>query len=178
MVRPSIWHASGRAGMALAAVLAMAPAAQAFPSLVTLHDVTFSDGGAATGSFTLNVSGYLADPTSIETTAGSVLGGQDYSLSGPFSKTATAVYLTVPSPPASASYLEGLNLVFALPLGSAEYDPIVAGVSCEYAAYSCAGPAYRTVVSGYAQIPEPSSAAIVSVALLGAMPRRFWRRRT
>ncbi|HEY1932748.1 MAG TPA: hypothetical protein VGG99_12100 [Acetobacteraceae bacterium] len=171
-------HRIGAIGLALGALLAMAPHARAFPSLVTLHDVTFSDGGTATGSFALNVSGFLNTPTSITTTAGSVLGGNSYDLSGPFSKTSTTVFLTVPSPPAAGDYEEGLNLTFALPLGSVEFDPIVTGVSCEYTGYVCSGPAYRYVVSGYAQIFEPGSAAVLCSAIfgLGTVRRRFNRR--
>ena len=89
------------ANVGLAATGGFAPAAHAFPSRVTLQDVTFSDGGTASGFFTLNVSGFLTNPTSVTTTVGSVLPGTSYSLSGPSSKTATDVEFTIPMPPAS-----------------------------------------------------------------------------
>ncbi len=82
------------ATVGLAATGGLAPTARAFPSRVTLDDVTFSDGGTASGFFTLNVSGFLTNPTSVTTAVGSVLPGTSYSLSGPFSKTATDVEFT------------------------------------------------------------------------------------
>ena len=157
-------------------LLGIASQARAFPSVVTLEDVTFSDGGTASGYFSLNVSGYLTTPTEIVTTAGSSLPGESYDLSGPFSKSATEVDFTIPSPPAAASYEEGLDLIFALPLGSAEFDPIVGG--CEFTAYACGSGAFRTVTGGYGVIPEPGSMALLGGGLLGlaAAHRRSGRR--
>ena len=164
------------ATVGLAATGGFAPAAHAFPSRVTLQDVTFSDGGTASGFFTLNVSGFLTNPTSVTTTVGSVLPGTSYSLSGPSSKTATDVEFTIPMPPASHTYQEGLNLIFALPLGSVEQDPIIGG--CEFTNYSCAGPAFRTITGGFGVIPEPTALTLLVGGLLAlsvARPTRSSR---
>jgi hypothetical protein len=163
-------------GAALGATLGLAPTAHAFPSRVTLQDVTFSDGGTASGFFTLNVSGYLANPTSVTTTAGSVLPGTSYSLSGPSSNDATHVDFTIFDPPASHAYQEGLNLIFEFPLGSVEQDPIIGG--CEYTSYSCIGPAFRTITGGLGVIPEPMTLTLLGGGLLAlsvARPRRSSR---
>jgi hypothetical protein len=162
--------------LALGGLVGLTPAAEAFPSEVVLLDVTFSDGGTASGAFTLNLSGYLANPTSVVTTSGSVLGGANYDLAGPFSKTATTVDFTLPSPPEAGAYEAGLSLVFALPLGSVEFDPIVGG--CEFTAYSCSGQNFREVTGGLGVIPEPGSMALVSAGLvaLGAVRRRVNQR--
>ena len=171
-------HRGRVAGAVLSLLLAGMPRAHAFPDIITLHDVTFSDGGTASGDIVLNVSGFLNTPTSIVTTAGSVLAGATYDLSGPFTKTATTVYLTIPIPLAPHDYEEGLNFVFAHPLGSVEFDPIVAGVSCEYTLYACSGSGFRDVVTGFADIAEPGSMAALGGAVLGlgAVRRRFSRR--
>lgn len=148
----------------LGVTVGFASTARAFPSLLTLKDVTFSDGGTASGFFSFNVSGYLANPTSVTTTSGSVLPGTSYDLSGPFFKNATNLDLTIPSPPASAAYQEGLNLIFALPLGSVHVDPIVGG--CEYTNFACSGPDFRIVTGGFGVIPEPTTLALLGGGLL------------
>ena len=171
-------HARVVALAAFVAVAGLPAGARAFPSVVVLHNVTFDDGGTVVGSFSLNVSGFLTSPTLVTTTPGSVLGGTAYSLIGPFFKDLTHVDFTVPSPPASAFYKEGLSLVFALPLGSAQIDPIVSG--CEQTNFSCSGPAFRSITGGFGEIPEPATLILLgggTFALAAARRRSEIRRR-
>ena len=68
--------------LSLLALIAGAKSAKATSTLVTLHDVVFSDGGTASGTFSLNILGCLDPQRDIATTAGSVLGVTTYTSSG------------------------------------------------------------------------------------------------
>src|SRR5271168_1998149 len=109
-------------------------AALALPTTWMLQGATFDDGGTASGEFTIGPYGYLIEPISLTTTAGSLLGG--------FSYTGTNPSDIVPStPPAygvdffSPSYNLDLHIVFQNPLDSSGVDPIVLASSYECAAY-------------------------------------------
>ncbi|HUB45395.1 MAG TPA: PEP-CTERM sorting domain-containing protein [Acetobacteraceae bacterium] len=172
-----IWTSPGSlAGAAFGILLGFAPQAHAFPSFISLQDVTFSDGGTASGYFSLDVYGYLATPTEIVTTAGSVLPGATYDLSGSASNSSTEVDFTIPSPPEPAADEAGLSLIFALPLGSVEFDPITGG--CEFTDYQCGAGTFRTVTGGIGVVPEPGSLAVFGGCLAGfaAVRWRFGRR--
>ena len=158
-------------------------------TLLRLVDVTFADGGTASGEIDINVYGYISW-ANITTTDGVSSTGQivpgytfdsGYTLFGPdfdagFSIATTQDHYT-------------LNLLAEVPV-TAETgwaDPLVAGYgtglgSGEYCQWgACAGVSSylggRAIVSGELGIPEPASAAILATgALLAATARRRTRR--
>jgi hypothetical protein len=154
--------ASIAALLSLLALIAGARPAQATSTLVTLHEVVFSDGGTASGTFSLNVLGFLDPQRDIATTAGSVLGATTYTSSGCENNSAPPADFVVFFSP---GFKDGVQFQFLHPLGTVAMDHIVlGGVSCEFASFSCQSSPHRDVISGFAesevvislpQIPEP-----------------------
>src|SRR5215213_6210394 len=181
------------AGCALAVAMGAAvggfstPAA-ALPTSWVLQNAVFDDGGTASGVFTLNVYGYLSEPTQIDTTAGSLLGGHTYTLIDPSS-------IVPNSPPASgvafysSTYNRDLHLVFQNSLEGGGVNPLDLANSYECLSFSCPGPDTgqpnantRYFISGSAvAAPEPGSLGLMMGALgiFGALvARRRSRGRT
>ena len=166
--------------LSLLALSVGARPALATATLVTLHDVVFSDGGTASGTFSLNILGFLDPQRDVVTTAGSVLGGTTYTASGSENNS---------KPPAdfvvffSPGFKDGVQFQFQQPLGTIAIDPIIlGGVSCEFDSFGCQSGPHRDVISGFAesevvinlpQVPEPSSLLVFLTGPLGlAMVRR------
>lgn len=154
--------------------------ARAAPLTWVLHDAVFDDGGGASGQFTIDVYGYLSNPSGIVTTAGSLLSGFSYDLTNPSN-------IVPGTPPAigvefhSGSYNLTLHLEFAHPLDLPGLDPLVLGSSWECAAFTCPGPDTgspgantRYFTSGFAVVPEPAAALVFGASLLAL---GFLRRR-
>ena len=170
-----------------AAVGAPSTPAMALPTTWILQNAVFEDGGTASGEFTINVYGYLSEPTHIDTTAGTLLGAHTYTLSDPSS-------IVPNSPPAfgvdffSCNYDLDLHLVFQNSLEGSGVNPLVLANSYECLSFTCPGPDTglgantRFFVSGYAiPAPEPGTLGLMMGALgvFGAVAaRRVSRRRT
>jgi hypothetical protein len=167
--------------LSLLALIAGARPAQATSTVVTLHDVVFSDGGTASGTFSLNVLGFLDPQRHIATTAGSILGATTYTSSGSENNSAPPADFVVFFSP---GFKDGVQFQFLDPLGTDAMDPIVlGGVSCEFASFSCQFSPHRDVISGFAEsevvinlppIPEPGTLFVLLTGLLGlAMAQRL-----
>lgn len=166
------------AGCVLAAAIGAAAGvfstpAKALPTTWILQNAVLDDGGTATGMFTINVYGYLSPPSSITTTAGTLLGGHTYTLSDPSN-------ILPGSPPAygvefhSATYDLTLHLEFQNSLESGGVNPLVLANSWECASFSCPGPDTgnpgantRYFISGtaIAAVPEPGTLGLTVAAL-------------
>jgi PEP-CTERM motif len=161
------------AAAVLAGLLSVASAARA-DGLYTLTNVTFDDGGTATGVFDVNILGFLSLPQYAVTTAGSTFGGTTYDgtvVAAGISNGDTTVDFN------SAGYELGLHLVFADPLSGTnpEYDPLLLGgasyevcnYGCTWGAVTVADGTERAIISGAAEVPEPASLAMLGAAFLG-----------
>ena len=137
-------------------------------------DATFTDGTTITGSFNLNVSGYLGSFNLITQTH-NTFSGYDYTLEGAISPN---------SPPAidlnffDGVYSRELHLAFEHPLTqSITYDAIDASQSYEYIGYSLptikTTSNFREVASGYAVVPEPETYLMFGIGLVG-LASRLW----
>ena len=164
-----------------------------------LSGVTFDDGGTATGSFTINTSGYL-ESYNITTTLGSTISGYSYTSPAP-----NAGQIVPNSPPASGilvfpnvdPYEAQLELKFQNPFGSPGVDPILTGPSPTGPSFECTGsfscyltgqtsagggPLYgptRFVTEGFATaVPEASTWAMMILGFLAvgfaAYGRKSW----
>ena len=74
-----------------AAVGGSSTPAAALPTTWILQNAVFEDGGTASGKFTINVYGYLSEPTHIDTSAGTLLGAHTYTLADPSSITSAHI---------------------------------------------------------------------------------------
>jgi hypothetical protein len=159
-------------------------------TIVTLEDVTFADGGTASGSFTLNVYGYV-ESADITTTPGTSMASAP--LAG---YTCTADGASVPSGPApfdSVFYFNSTVDDFSLTLSAQNvvtdgFDPLIPGSgsgdtlagSFEYCTENptvCGGVSYldgRLITSGTLYPPEPATLSLLG---LGAIVLPWVRRR-
>lgn len=122
----------------------------------TLMDATFTDGTTVTGSFKLNVYGYLDDPSlSITTHAFGSFTGATYTFGGIIGSPPTnGIDLTVGTD--NASFRE-LHIVFQHLLNASAFDAIDLGASWECQSFAClSGPEVRYFASG-ASVPEPAA---------------------
>jgi hypothetical protein len=173
------------AAAVLAGSFALAPGARADVYNLPIGIVgTFSDGTALTGEFTLNGSGYSGSGY-IDTLTGFSLGGTPI-------QGVEFVYLsTSPATPnVVTAYFDNyryiISLTFEHSLGTPGFDPFVLDTgyaqipnSAECYPYACAayGPVdaparERLVASGYANVPEPASAALLGAGLTGLLAVR------
>ncbi|RBP13889.1 hypothetical protein DFR50_111151 [Roseiarcus fermentans] len=133
----------------------------------TLENVTFDDGGTATGSFMINVDDYSGGGQAA-TTAGATLGGYTYDYVTTNNPTDDTMYFQLAGP---YEYARGMALTFAHPLTTAiDENDIIGASSWECAGYSCPGSGtIRYVTGGYAVAPEAPTWAmmILGAGLLG-----------
>jgi hypothetical protein len=155
------------AGLALAAISASATASPSYPIDWTLKNVTFSDGGTASGSFAINQYGQIQS-WDVTTTTGTALTGYDYTpiINAMLEDNDTVLILN------RAGYDGYLYLTFENSLFlAAASDPLVLVDSYECSGYeqvngSCGRSVERTIASGSA-VPEPMSMSLFGTALLG-----------
>ncbi len=154
----------------LAATLAGSVKAEAGVIDFTLQNVTFNDGGTASGTFVANSSSGKVQSVDITTTAGSALGGTTYTSitnqPSPFANTTNSFLLL------NGNYLT-VSFQHALSLAGA--NPIVTtigrfGIGDSYECNNCG--TTRVVTGGEAVgvgigVPEPISLAVLGTGLLG-----------
>jgi hypothetical protein len=131
-----------------------------------LRNVTFSDGTAVNGSFSVNSSGYPAGYNFV-TTDGDLTGyhyNNDINVSyNPGDSTITFFH-------SDPSYDGFLTLTGHDPIDSVTVDPLVfGGASLECSSYSCPSGVSRNIVSGFltTAIPEPATWAMMLVGFGG-----------
>ncbi len=163
-------RAAALAGLLTAATLAGSARAEAGIIDFTLQNVTFDDGGAASGTFITNSATGKVQSVDIVTTAGSRLGGTTYTqLTGQPSYFADT--------PNSFLSQNGNYITLSFPhaLTMAGADPIITapgrfGIGQSYECTNCG--TYRVVTGGEAfgvavGVPEPISLAVLGSGLLG-----------
>jgi hypothetical protein len=150
----------------------------------TLTDVPLSDGGLLSGTFTINVYGYITESSvSVTTTPGSILAGDSYS-AVPVAANINNVGGTglpdnvVQFFSTTNGYTGSMQLTFANALTSPGIDPIVGGIggpSWECATgFGCPpynGTPIRFVDDGRSSfasaVPEPATWAMMILGFLG-----------
>ena len=176
--------------------------AAALPITWTLQNVTFADGGTASGEFTLNPYGFL-DSSSITTTtptpatAGSFTGNVYTYPGNSINPVLDASSLNTVQITFQIDYLHALNLVFQYTVdsGNPQINPLILALSsfeCEGSS-SCAtgnivniandGGKIRyvssgAVVTGLAAIPEPSALGLLMMGAAGAYTRMRSKKHT
>jgi hypothetical protein len=168
------------------ALLIASPAARADP-IMELRNVRFDDGGTATGSFDLNVYGYLS-ALNVASAAGATLGGAAYITGGPVGAPPSAVF-SFGNP---GSVFE-LVLALATPLGygSGGVDAIIPGSltgngltgsyeRCVSNQIFCGVPfgTARLATAGEIDVPEPATTGLFGMAallVLRSANRRYGR---
>jgi len=138
----------------------------------TLHDVTFDDGGSATGRFTINSKSGRVTGFDMTTTAGSAFGGLHYTSAG------DGVLYDIAGPN-SFAFVAGssgyINLVFVDPVKTVGVDALAFG---DYTSYECNNCSLlRQVTGGFATVvavPEPATwgLLVVGFGLVGIAARR------
>lgn len=153
--------------------MASPPGAQAYPLTLSLENATFSDGGTASGSISLNFYGNL-DKGIIVTTAGSVLPGQSFILpTSPAGNFSSGSIIDL----YNGGYNITLHLVLVDDIGTttAQTDQLVlSGASYECISFGCTGSNVRYFTAGDVQIPEPLPIAVFGAGLVGLVAARRW----
>jgi len=165
----------------------------ALPITWTLHDVTFSDGGTASGEFTINQSGFLSG-SSITTTAVGSFTAESYIYPG----NSINPNFDYPSPNTfqitfQIDYTHALSLdfLYTVDLSNPQINPLnlISSFECE-GSYSCytgnaaniiaSGGIIRSVTSGVAMTPEPTALSLLVIGVAGAgafvrmRPKKQW----
>jgi hypothetical protein len=141
-------------------------AAQVHDVQISLADATFTDGTALGGTFSFNVYGFLNTDFHLATTNGAIDGyayvpGVSSTNSAPASGPTGVAF-------SRAGYDGGLTLVFAHSLLLPGPDPLVLAQSYECAGFSCTAANTRFLASGFAEVPEPATLALLAGGLAGA----------
>lgn len=149
---------------------------------VLLQNVTFKDGGTASGSFDLNVYSYL-DGVDLTTFSGSILGGYDYVTGGLlYTPPSTAFYFN-----SSSDFSLVLDLSSPLGVNSSNFDAVIPGsvngatlsgsyeICSSVPACGFGQPVYRLISSGTTYAPEPATLGLLgfgAATLAGMRCRR------
>jgi PEP-CTERM motif len=146
---------SAAAALAIAGVAGGASSSKA--DVIYIVTGTFDDATALTGSFTVDVYGYVEFASLNLTTVAGTISGYSYtgSTADPDGCGTDCIGYGRTSPP----YFGGLQLTFQHSLGLPGPDPIsVNGSSWENLSYSIGGPPIRYITAGVATpVPEPAT---------------------
>jgi hypothetical protein len=158
---------SAAAALAIAGVACGASSSKADVTYIVTG--TFDDTTALTGSFTVDVYGYVELASLNLTTVPGTITGYSYTAStaDPDGCGTDCIGYGRTTPP----YFGGLQLTFEHPLGSPGPDPIVVGEggpSWENLSYAIAGPPIRYIATGVATpVPEPATWAMLLAGFAG-----------
>ena len=183
----------GLCAVAATALLGAAGAASAATPVTWNVTGVFNDGGALSGTFTMNEYDFLLNDFSLTTTAGSLEPGFTYTKATSYFSNTNPTYAPTPIYIDFApQYFADLHIQFANDLGvAAPTDLIIGGYQgpsfeCQNS-WSCPNPgsvgyAVRYLVSGQATlagavVPEPASWAVMMLGLGGIGAALRTRRR-
>jgi hypothetical protein len=172
----------------LTVVLLWGQNANAAPILWTLDDVTFRDGGTASGSFIFDADTSIYSSIDVETTAGStVLSGRSYQIEHPFYVGSPMFLVMIESLPVAFG-TRSLQLPFAEDLTNAG-GTVTLGRLFNFGEGSCGGPPCQDVTEALplryiadgqvigtpvplSAVPEPSTLLLVAAGLAATRARR------
>jgi hypothetical protein len=175
-------------GMLTLVALLWAQTAQAVPILWTLENVTFLDGGAASGSFIFDADSSLYSSISVSTTAGAtVLSAASYDAEHTFYVGNPQFLVMVDSPVAPGTRVLQLPFVEAL---SNAGGTVALGGLFNFGEGSCGEPPcqdvtvllpFRYIADGQvvgtpvpvSPVPEPSTLLLVAVGLAAARAGKY-----
>ena len=141
------------------AIFIVSVGVSAVPVVRTLNNVTFNDGGTATGSFSFDAATNTFSNVSIATTNGSARTGANYAFVSNGVAPSSSGALVVTTSAANQTGLPGLALFFAPPLSASGGGANVSGQEGNCADAGCTGPT-----------PPQRSIAAGTVSAVGAAP--------